>query len=300
MIRIWAQDCMTRIFPNTKIPEHTEKEAFVRSARNEVACFQIGISALSRDLNDLRVETADLVSQSGEIISKDDIDVLYAGYVPVHWHSAWNEPDDLEGNAPGFYPDPLFPSLWRGVDRAQFPHVISLWVRIRINESIPAGNYKGAIKISCKAGEDNIKVELQVLSFTLLKRSHFLMTNWFLVGPIMRFHKLEPLTDKFWQVIERYAKNLADHRQNVVLTPLFCMKNMPNLMDGRIQGQLVDTLETEPGRYMYDFHNLDRWIDLFFGHNFEIIEGSNHDFYSLAWEERIIRETIGWVKESVG
>ena len=33
---------------------------------------------------------------------------------------------------------------------------------------------------------------------------------------------------------------------------------------------------------------------------FEIIEGSNHDFYSLAWEERIIRETIGWVKESVG
>ena len=275
MLRIWTQDCMTRIFPNTSIPEHAEKEAFMRSAKNEVACFQIGISAQSHDLNDLRVEISDLVSESGETISKDKIEILYAGYIPVHWHSAWNDPNDLEGIATGFYPDPLFPSLWRGVDHVQFPSVISLWGRIHIDESVPAGNYKGFIKISCRAGEDNVKVEIQVQSFALPKRSHFLMTNWFLVGPIMKFHKLEPLTEKFWQVIDRYAKNLADHRQNVVLTPLFCIKNIPNLIDGRIQGQLVDILETEPDRYSFDFHNLDRWIDLFFSHNFEVIEGSH-------------------------
>ena len=33
---------------------------------------------------------------------------------------------------------------------------------------------------------------------------------------------------------------------------------------------------------------------------FETIEGSNHDFYSLAWEERIIERTIQWVRERVG
>jgi hypothetical protein len=275
MLRIWTQDSMTRIFPTTRVPEFPEKEAFIRSAKNEVACFQIGVTAPSRDLNNLKVETVDLVSESGGIIAKDDVEVLYPGYVPVHWHSAGNDPDDLEGTAPGFYPDPLFPSLWRGVDRVAFPNVISLWIRINVNESISAGNYKGNIKISCSAGEDRIKVELQVLSFALPKRSHFLMTNWFLTGPIMKFHKLEPLTERFWQVIDRYAKNLADHRQNVVLTPLFCMKNMPNLIDGRIQGQLVDILETESDKYSFDFHNLDRWIEMFFGHNFEVIEGSH-------------------------
>jgi alpha-beta hydrolase superfamily lysophospholipase len=29
---------------------------------------------------------------------------------------------------------------------------------------------------------------------------------------------------------------------------------------------------------------------------FETVEGSNHDFYSLAWEEHVIRETIQWVE----
>jgi dienelactone hydrolase len=32
---------------------------------------------------------------------------------------------------------------------------------------------------------------------------------------------------------------------------------------------------------------------------FETIEGSNHDFYSLAWEQRIIERTIQWVREHV-
>jgi len=32
---------------------------------------------------------------------------------------------------------------------------------------------------------------------------------------------------------------------------------------------------------------------------FETVEGSNHDFYSLAWEDRVIRQTIEWVKTSV-
>jgi len=34
--------------------------------------------------------------------------------------------------------------------------------------------------------------------------------------------------------------------------------------------------------------------------DFETIEGSNHDFYSLAWEAQIIERTITWVTERVG
>ena len=275
MFKVWAQDCMTRIFPHSKPSEYAENSIFVRSAGNEVACFQIGVYGTPEGLNDLRVETADLISPSGDKIQKSNIEILYAGYVPVHWHSAGNPPNDLEGQAPGFYPDPLLPSLWREVGRVQFPGTISIWVRTHIGESTPAGNYKGRIRVSSKIGEEDVNIELQILPFSLSKRSHFLMTNWFLVGPILKFHNFEPLTERFWQVIESYAKNLSDHRQNVILTPLFCISNIPNLIDGRIQGQLVDILETEPGKYEFDFHNFDRWVKLFLGYGFEAIEGSH-------------------------
>jgi len=275
MLRAWVQDCMTRIFPYGKVAENADKNVFLRGAKNEVACFQIGLTGTSHNLDDLKIEATDMISSSGEVISKENVEVLYAGYVPVHWHSAGNSEHDLEGIAPGFYPDPLLPSLWRGVGRVQFPDIISVWVRIHITDSMPPGNFKGNLNISCKAGDATIRIELQVLSLALPKESHFLMTNWFLVDPIMKFHKLEPLTDRFWQVIERYAWNLADHRQNVVLTPLFCMSNIPQLIDGRTQGQLIDISEKGSGQYDFDFHNLDKWIELFFGHGFRLIEGSH-------------------------
>ena len=97
MLHVWVQDCMTRVFPNQKPPGALRKEIQLRAARNEVACFQIGVSGPPNDLNDLRVEASDLASESGEKIPKESVDVLYAEYVPVHWHSAGNSPEDLEG-----------------------------------------------------------------------------------------------------------------------------------------------------------------------------------------------------------
>jgi len=38
---------------------------------------------------------------------------------------------------------------------------------------------------------------------------------------------------------------------------------------------LIDILESEPGQYKFDFHNFDRWVNLFFGYGFEAIEGSH-------------------------
>ena len=143
MFKVWAQDCMTRIFPHHKPPESAGNSIHIQAAGNEIGCFQIGVSADPDALNDLRVEASDLLSDSGSKITKDNIEILYAGYVPVHWHSAGNKPYDLEGQAPGFYPDPLLPSLWRDVGRVQFPGTVSIWIRMRITDSIPSGGYKG-------------------------------------------------------------------------------------------------------------------------------------------------------------
>ncbi len=271
---VWTQDCMSRIFPHQK-GEKNAKKVSLQVAGNEVECFQIGVHGISEQLNNLHAEASNLVSAQGETIPKENVDILYAEYVPVHWHSAGNPPEDLEGQAPGFYPDPLLPSLWRGVGRVSFPDTVSIWTRIRVGESVPAGKYQGRVKVYCQAGEESVDVQVEVLPFSLPKRSHFLMTNWFLTGQILQFHKLEPLTDEFWKVIEIYAKNLSEHRQNVILTPLFTISGTLNLLNGRLQGQLTDIVEDAPGKYSFDFHNFDKWVEIFFQHGFELIEGGH-------------------------
>ena len=243
---------------------------------------------LSEQLNDLRVEASDLVSAQGKTIPKKKIDILYGEYVPVPWHTAESPPEDLEGQAPGFYPDPLLPSLWRETLYRCFPDTIGIWIRIPIDHSVSAGKYQGQIKVDCRAGKGFIDVELEVLPFSLPKRSHLLMTNWpnlllmhnalgtsEYVASILKFHKIEPLSDEFWKVIELYARNLAEHRQNVILTPLFPMSSMLSLLDNRIQGQLIDILEDKLGSYSFDFYNLDKWIEIFFKYGFELIEGGH-------------------------
>ena len=276
VFHVWTQGCMSRIFPHDKGTGHVAEKAHLYAARNEVEAFQIGVHATPSDgLNDLSAQASDLTMADGTRIPAGNVEILYADYVPVHWHSAGNAPDDLEGIAPGFYPDPLLPSLWRGVGRVQFPATVSLWVRVRVPETASPGTYHGSVALRCKGGQQVVGFEVEVWPFTLPKRSHFLMTNWFLTGLILQFHRVEAMTDEFWRVIELYAKNLADHRQNVILTPLFPMSGTLNLLDGRLQGQLIDVVESQPGQYQFDFHNFDRWVALFLSHNFTAIEGGH-------------------------
>ena len=274
-LSIWTQHSMSRIFPHQSIPQGELTPPLLCAARNEVEDFQIGVHGPSEALNDLQAEAHDLVTEKGECISRECVDILFADYVPVHWHSAGNTREDLEGQAPGFYPDPLLPSLWRGVSRVQFPDTISLWIRVRVPADASAGQYQGKIQITCKGGETTVPFSVQVWPFTLPERSHFLMTNWLLPSMILKFHKLEPLTESFWEVMELYARNLADHRQNVILTPLAPIASTGGILNGRVQDGLVDITETASGQYHFDFENLDRWIELFLRYRFEVIEGGH-------------------------
>ncbi|HIE25661.1 TPA: hypothetical protein EYP66_00060, partial [Candidatus Poribacteria bacterium] len=274
-LSIWTQNCMSRIFPHQVIPQGELTSPLLYAARNEVEAFQIGVHGPTESLNDLQAEAHDLVAEKGECIPRECVEILFAEYVPVHWHSAGNTREDLEGKAPGFYPDPLLSSLWRGVGRVQFPDTISLWVRVRVPTDASAGRYQGNIQITCKEDETTIPFSVKVWPFKLPEHSHFLMTNWLLPGMILKFHKLQPLTETFWDVMELYAQNLADHRQNVILTPLFPIASTGGILNGRIQDGLIDITETAPGQYQFDFQNLDRWIELFLGYRFEVIEGGH-------------------------
>jgi hypothetical protein len=274
-LTVWTQGCMSRIFPHQDIPTGGPQPTFLHAARGEVEAFQIGVHGAPDGLNDIRAEASDLVCGPGATIAADCINILYPEYVPVHWHSAGNDTDDLEGVAPGFYPDPLLRQPWRGVGRVTFPHTLSIWVRVSVPLDAAPGDYAGSVRVTCGAGSREIAFGVRVAPFALPEASGLLMTNWLLPGPILKYHGVEPLTEQFWDVMALYAKNLAAHRQNVVLTPLFPVASTGGIVEGRTQDQLVDMTATPDGEYAFDFTNLERWIDLFLAHGFRLIEGGH-------------------------
>ena len=106
-ISIWTQSCMSRIYPHHNPPNRRSEDFTLYGAGNETVCFQIGVHGRLSELNSLTAEATGLKAEAGQTIPVDVIDTLYPELVPVHWHTAGVEPGDIEGIAPGFYPDPL-------------------------------------------------------------------------------------------------------------------------------------------------------------------------------------------------
>ena len=72
------------------------------------------------------------------------------------------------------------------------------------------------------------------------------MTLWFDAGIIAKFHNVERGSEKYWEIMEKYAKNMAEYRQNVVETPF------PSPIVIKKDGSLS-----------IDYTNMDRWIEFF-------------------------------------
>ncbi len=99
------------------------------------------------------------------------------------------------------------------------------------------------------AGEVRVAVpiELAVDPFVLPDERHVLVTNWFNPGNIAKAHNVQVWSEEFWPVLDRYARNMAAHRQNVVLVPW----------------SLVKVTRESDGRLSMDYGRFDRFVELF-------------------------------------
>ena len=109
------------------------------------------------------------------------------------------------------------------------------------------GVYHGAVTVI--AGERRVKlpVVLKVDPFTLPDERHLWVTNWFSLDNIARAHHVDLWSEPFWAMLERYARNMAEHRQNVVMTPW----------------NLVRVTRESSSELSFDFRRFDRYVELF-------------------------------------
>jgi len=281
---LWMQGPMTRVFPHDVPPRAGGGSFELAAARGEVECCQVGVRTDNINPNYLRAEVSNLIGPHGAAIPAANVDILYPEFVPVKWCTGGQSPDDVERMPPAFFPDPLAPDAVFDVAGPQMPPARAIWVRVRVPRAAAAGMYSAVITVTI--GRKNFKAEnqaksimfekkarvrfrLRVWDFEIPERSRLLLTNWLFPDNLTAWYGTPPGSSAYWRLIEKVADDMAAHRQNGILTPLF-----GSVAGHKVINQLVG-IQRCGRKYTFDFRQLDRWFRIFLKRGFMHFEGQH-------------------------
>ena len=242
-LRTWFVDSLIKVFPSDAPGTHRLVTPEFWCARNQQVSVQLAVRS-AVPVQAMTVEVPPLEMRSGGKLA--DVRVRQVGYVIVGSHTPDTPPEELVGEAPGWYPDPL---LGFPLDlEARRTHAV--WVTVRVPAEARAGIYHGAIRLRARNRfVASAPFRLRVAAATVPEQRSLKVTNWFgLDDKVSRqFYGLPAFSEEWWTLVENVARVMADHRQNVILTPLM------ELIQPRVEGNEI----------RYDFANFDRWVETF-------------------------------------
>lgn len=242
-LNAWYVDALVKVFPNDSIGTARLASAHFIAARNQHINIQIALRS-TRALPKVSARLESLKDNSGHSIS--DVSIRQVGYVVVGSHTPNTPAADLVGTAPGLYPDVLLGLPFN----MKANRTRSIWVEVHVPVNTPPGVYRGVVAIeSNQQILARLPFRLTVVAATVPQKRSLDVTTWFSLGQKTseQFFHVTQFSPRWWTLVGNVAKVFADHRQNVVFTPLMDL----------IQPKLVG------GRVTYDFSNFDRWVETF-------------------------------------
>jgi len=244
-LNAWYVDSLVKVFPNDAVGARQLASAEFMAARNEHINIQIAL----RSKTAFTGVTASLdppEDTKGHAIAASNFTLRQVGYVVVGSHTQGSPAGELVGTAPGWYPDPLLAlPLELEANRTH-----SIWVEVHVPPDAPAGDYRGAIDLSAgQVALAHLPFHLKIVAATVPQKQTLYVTNWFTLDgeSTQRFFGVPAFSDGWWKLVGNVARVFAEHRQNVVITPLMIL----------VQPKLTG------GRMGYDFSNFDRWVETF-------------------------------------
>lgn len=205
--------------------------AALKSARNEYESLQIAITARGENASRVDAAITPFTSATGDTLPATAATLYHAAFVNVR-HSA-----PRATVAPGLLPDPLAPLVdpytgekipagrWTGerVEGATHggapfdmwaDHHELIWIDVHTPEGAAAGQYTATLRVTAaNAAAAELPITLTVWDFTLpAGPSHENHFGGF--GRLAAYHGLDPHSEEFIQLEERYSAALAAHRIN--------------------------------------------------------------------------------------
>lgn len=243
-LAVWPVDPLVKVFPDAVAEKGGEAPCEV--ARGESAVFQVVVRS-SGTVKGLRAKMEALKLEGAEGRALPVASIRFVGFVPVD-RPMQAPPRDRLREPPADYPDPLLESESVDVrkDTAQ-----PVWVTIPVPVDAAPGMYSGQITISGQgeAGPVSAELPLRMRVYPVtVAQSRLWVTNWFQMGRFSAEYKGKTDSPEYWELLRRYARNMAAHRQNVALISPLHLAEYKAGADGKLE---------------IDFGRFDRWVEIF-------------------------------------
>jgi len=243
-MQAWISSSLVRHYP--KSPPGSQETLTFHAALQERVSFQVAFTT-----DDQPVEMTAVVEAPRQLAAQ----VRRVGYVPLPHLNTHVPDDEIDGlpYLPGLVPDPLFPSpaLHAG------PHETNaFWVTITVPVDALPDTYPVSVRLESE-GRAPLHVTAQVVVHRGLvsRRRDFPVTHWFYADALCDWYKVEPFTEAFWPLLDRYLADLAAHLQDTSHIPLFTpptdgVKRPTQLLGVRREGE----------RYRFHWSLVKRWV----------------------------------------
>ncbi len=296
-LQFWLETSMRRVYPNT--PSGSREQLTLLAARNEQISFQVCFKNLSTDSAEVKCELAD----EGGFKTR----IRRVGFVPMKQLNTYTPKDELEGIGfiPGLCPDPLFDETSAHVGPISNG---VFWVTVSVPQDMSPGVHTMQVKMTLLnrygyVGFTNpeqvsvlLPVKIDVRSLVVAPRKNFPVTNWVSADSIWEYYKIEPCSDRFWELADKFIANLVAHHNNVLYTPIFNARH--ELL--KRPAQLLKVKKLGKDQYEFDFGDVRKWVQLALKHGASYIEWTH--FFTPAptsgkYPQRIYERTGSTVGE---
>ncbi len=284
---------LSKVFKDVE-PNEAEFNAF-SSLSNENFSFQIAV------LPEKENETALSVKVSSPIA--EDITVYEVKNIPAGT-TQYEDSDNFHYSAEiKEFPDLLMP-VDGDVTLAK-DEWTSLWFEYKPTKKA-VGTHTITVKLTAGDVAEEKSFNLEVIDSELPKQE-ILFTNWFHNDCICTYYNIEPFSDEYWEIVERFIKNAREHGVNMLLTPVFTPPLDTAVGGERPTFQLV-SVKKQGDIYSFDFANFRKYVDICLKNGIEAFEIS-HFFTQWGAEHapKIIADVdgesiriFGWETEASG
>lgn len=284
-LRVATIDPLVKVFRNTPLPGDPDV-ALHDAARGETATFQV-VAWSAAGVENLRASVTPFRAVTGEEVLEAS-HVRFVGYITIDRPTKRPASQPLHP-VPGDFPDPLLVDKTLAAPAGAQP----IWITLPIPLDAEPGEYEAMASVSGEIdGQPHtaqLKLKLRVWP-PIVAESRLWVTNWWRMTARHLEIDPQPGTPEYWNLMRRYARNMASHRQNVALiSPL----------------KLVDISEANDGSLKFDFDTFDRWVRIFQEEGvIGRIEGGHIGTRLAGWESQFgaflpVQTSEGWTIERV-
>lgn len=245
-----ASDCfavtdLARVFEDGYQCPPPQSRIELFGIRDEYLSAQCVVKA-RRQLTDLTVSVDPLkYTGADSVLPSDAVTWNFVGSIAIAENSPNHRKSEVIRPAPARFPDYLSDAKQMTVAPARYQ---AIYLTIHVPRDAREGDYQGTVTFRTKEGDRALPLSLTVYPLTLPDARHLMVTEWYSTNRFRQLYGIDSSdSDAFYKMLGVYARNMADHRQNVF----------------RVSLDLIRATKNKDGKLTFDFSRFDKWADVF-------------------------------------